>query len=86
MNEGFFGGGDQSAAGAGGDAIFTLFHQDVGLFLLPTIVIVMLVVQLLVGEKLLVVRATIIGTLYHGVFARRRMPVSAAPALRHTVA
>jgi hypothetical protein len=51
MNEGFFGAGDPKAAGAAGDAIFTWFHQDVGLFLLPTIVLVMLVVQLLVGTR-----------------------------------
>lgn len=50
MNEGFFGAGDQAARGAAGDAIFTWFHQDVGLFLLPTIVVVMLVVQLLIAQ------------------------------------
>jgi hypothetical protein len=51
MNSGFFGAGDPAAAGAAHDAIFTWFHQDVGLFLLPTIVIVMLVVELLVGQR-----------------------------------
>jgi hypothetical protein len=50
MNEGFFGAGGK-AAGAANDAIFTWFHQDIGLFLLPTIVLVMLVVQLLIGQK-----------------------------------
>ena len=44
--------GDPKAAGAAGDAIFTWFHQDIGLFLLPTIVMVMLAVQLLIGQRL----------------------------------
>jgi hypothetical protein len=51
MNSGFFGAGDPQAAGAAHDAIFTWFHQDVGLFLLPTIVLVMLVVGLLVKQR-----------------------------------
>ncbi len=51
MNTGFFGAGDPAAAGAAHDAIFTWFHQDVGLFLMPTIVLLMLVVELLVGQK-----------------------------------
>ena len=51
MNEGFFGAGDAGAAGATNDAIFTWFHQDVGLFLLPTVVLVMLVVQVLIGTR-----------------------------------
>lgn len=51
LNEGFFGAGDQAASGAGGDAVFTWFHQDIGLFLLPAIVVVMLAVNLLIGEK-----------------------------------
>jgi hypothetical protein len=51
LNTTFFGAGDPQAAGAAHDAIFTWFHQDVGLFLLPTIVLVMLVVELLVGRK-----------------------------------
>ena len=51
LNEGFFGAGDRSAAGAANDAIFTWFHQDVGLFLLPSIVLVMLTVQLLIGQR-----------------------------------
>lgn len=51
LNTSHFGAGDPQAAGAAGDAIFTWFHQDVGLFLLPTIVLVMLVVQLLIGRR-----------------------------------
>ena len=45
MNEAYFGAGDAAAPGAAQDAVFTWFHQDVGLFLLPTIVVVMLVVE-----------------------------------------
>lgn len=51
LNTTSFGAGDPAAPRAAGDAIFTWFHQDVGLFLLPTIVLVMLVVQLLIGQK-----------------------------------
>jgi hypothetical protein len=51
LHESFFGAGDQSATGAANDAIFTWFHQDVGLFLLPSIVLIMLVVQLLIGQR-----------------------------------
>jgi hypothetical protein len=51
LNTTHFGAGDPAAVGASGDAIFTWFHQDIGLFLLPTIVLVMVVVQLLVGRK-----------------------------------
>ena len=54
----YFGGGDPKAAGAAGDAIFTWMHQDVGLFLLPTILAVMLVVELLVSSK---ARSKVIG-------------------------
>lgn len=50
LNTSYFGAGDPTATGAGGDAIFTWFHQDVGLFLLPTIVLVMLVVELLIRD------------------------------------
>ncbi|MCL4504518.1 MAG: hypothetical protein M1434_00300 [Chloroflexi bacterium] len=45
MNEAYFGAGDAKAAGAAQDAVFTWFHQDIGLFLLPTIIAVMLVVE-----------------------------------------
>lgn len=51
MNEGFFGAGDQSVAGAANDAIFTWLHQDIGLFLLPAIVLVMLAAELLVDHS-----------------------------------
>jgi hypothetical protein len=51
LNTTFFGAGDPQAAGAAHDAIFTWFHQDVGLFLLPTIVLVMLVIELLIGRN-----------------------------------
>jgi hypothetical protein len=45
MNEAYFGAGDPSAAGAAKDAVFTWFHQDIGLFLLPAIVLVMIAVE-----------------------------------------
>jgi hypothetical protein len=52
MNTGFFGAGDPSATGAANDAIFTWLHQDIGLFMLPAIVLVMLAAELLVvGSK-----------------------------------
>ncbi len=51
LNTTHFGAGDPNAAGASSDAIFTWFHQDVGLFLLPTIVLVMLVIQRLIGQR-----------------------------------
>ncbi len=51
MNEVFFGAGDPKAAGAANDAVFTWLHQDIGLFLLPAVVLVMLAVELLVNHK-----------------------------------
>jgi hypothetical protein len=48
MNTVFFGAGDPKAAGAANDAIFTWLHQDIGLFLLPAIVVVMLAVERLI--------------------------------------
>jgi hypothetical protein len=52
MHEGFFGQGDPSAAGAANDGIFTWMHQDLGFFLLPTLVLVMLVVQRYLAPRL----------------------------------
>ena len=54
----FFGAGDAKAKGAANDAIFTWMHQDIGLFLLPTVLAVMLAVELLVSSK---ARSKIIG-------------------------
>jgi len=51
MNEVYFGAGDPKAAGAANDAVFTWLHQDIGLFLLPTIVLVMLVVERLINTR-----------------------------------
>lgn len=51
MNEVYFGAGDPKAAGAANDAIFTWLHQDIGLFLLPTMVLVMLAVERLVAGR-----------------------------------
>ena len=42
MHETFFGAGSASAKGAANDAVFTWLHQDVGLFLLPGLVAVLL--------------------------------------------
>jgi len=50
MNEVYFGAGDQGAPGAAKDAVFTWLHQDIGLFLFPFIVLVMLVVERLVAR------------------------------------
>lgn len=51
MNEVYFGAGDPKAAGAVNDAIFTWLHQDIGLFLLPAIVLVMLAVERLINTR-----------------------------------
>ena len=51
MNEAYFGAGDPGAAGAANDAVFTWLHQDIGLFLLPALVLVMLAVELLVDRE-----------------------------------
>ena len=51
MNEAYFGAGDPKAGGAANDAIFTWLHQDIGLFLLPAIVLVMLVVERLISGR-----------------------------------
>lgn len=45
MNEAYFGAGDPSAAGATKDAVFTWLHQDLGLFLMPALVLVLLAVD-----------------------------------------
>ena len=44
LNEVHFGAGDASAAGAANDAVYTWLHQDLGLFLMPAMVLVMLAV------------------------------------------
>ncbi len=43
LNETYFGAGDK-APGAANDAVFTWLHQDLGLFLMPALVLVMLAV------------------------------------------
>jgi hypothetical protein len=50
MNEAYFGQGDPKAAGAAKDAVFTWLHQDIGLFLLPAIALVMLAAERLVDH------------------------------------
>jgi hypothetical protein len=51
MNTAYFGAGDPKAPGAASDAVFTWLHQDIGLFLLPALVLVMLVVERLVNTS-----------------------------------
>lgn len=48
LNETVFGAGDPKAVAAAADGIFTWLHQDVGLFLLPTLLIVMLAADALI--------------------------------------
>lgn len=64
MNESYFGAGDPNAPGAANDAVYTWFHQDIGLFLLPAIVLVMLAVERLAerGHPAWVGHVTIVGT------------------------
>jgi hypothetical protein len=65
LHTNFFGAGDQTAAGADNDAIFTWLHQDIGLFLLPALVLVMLAVDRLVsagGRRTAIGWAVILGT------------------------
>ncbi len=50
LHETYFGAGDPKA-GAAKDAVFTWLHQDIGLFLLPAIVVVMLAVERLVAKR-----------------------------------
>jgi hypothetical protein len=50
MNEAYFGAGDPTARGAANDAVFTWLHQDIGLFLLPAIVLVMLADERLIDH------------------------------------
>jgi hypothetical protein len=46
-----FGAGDRDAPGAAGDAIYTWLHQDIGLFLFPALVLVMLAVERLINRE-----------------------------------
>ena len=64
LNEVYFGAGDASAKGAANDAVFTWLHQDIGLFLLPATVIVMLVAERLSSNGRLrwIGMGTLIGT------------------------
>ncbi len=64
LNETHFGAGDPHAKGAANDAVFTWLHQDLGLFLLPTLALVMVIVERLVASRHhgLIGRAIITGT------------------------
>ena len=63
LHETFYGAGSAKAAGAANDAVFTWLHQDVGLFLLPTLVAIMLLADGLVanGYRGLVGWSTLLG-------------------------
>jgi hypothetical protein len=50
LNTLYFGAGDPTAAGAASDAVFTWLHQDIGLFLLPALVLVMLAAEWLIDR------------------------------------
>jgi hypothetical protein len=64
LNRAHFGAGDPTAAGAANDAVFTWLHQDIGLFLLPALVLVMLAAERLVDHDHpgLIGWTTIVGT------------------------
>ena len=64
LNTSYFGAGDPAAPGAANDAVYTWLHQDIGLFLLPALVLVMLAVERLVAPRLrdAIGWATIVGT------------------------
>ena len=51
LHETFFGAGSTSAKGAANDAVFTWLHQDVGLFLLPALVAVLLAADRLAAHR-----------------------------------
>jgi hypothetical protein len=51
LHSSYFGAGDPKAAGAAADGIFTWLHQDLGLFLLPTLLVVMLAAERLVASR-----------------------------------
>jgi uncharacterized membrane protein required for colicin V production len=51
LDETFFGAGDPKAAGAAKDAVFTWIHQDIGLFLLPALTLLMLIVERLLARR-----------------------------------
>jgi len=63
LNETYFGAGEPHAKGAAKDAVFTWLHQDLGLFLLPTLTLVMVVVERLIASRhhTLIGRALITG-------------------------
>lgn len=64
LHETHFGAGDPRAAGASADAVFTWFHQDMGLFLLPLVTAVMLATAYLVspGRQAVVAFGAIVGS------------------------
>ncbi len=51
LHETFFGAGSASAKGAANDAVFTWLHQDVGLFLLPALIAVLVAADQLAAHR-----------------------------------
>jgi len=51
LNTIYYGDGDPKARGAAADAVYTWLHQDLGLFLFPAVVLVMLAVERLVNRE-----------------------------------
>jgi hypothetical protein len=51
LDETYFGAGNPKAAGAAKDAVFTWIHQDIGLFLLPALTLLMLIVERLIARR-----------------------------------
>ena len=51
INAAYYGAGVATAPGANADAIFTWFHQNIGLFLFPALVLVLLAVKIFVDRR-----------------------------------
>jgi hypothetical protein len=51
LDETYFGAGDPHTKGAAKDAVFTWLHQDLGLFLLPTLALVTVLVERLIAPR-----------------------------------
>jgi hypothetical protein len=64
MHETFFGAGAPTVTGAANDAVYTWFHQDIGLFLIPALVLILLAAERLVhhGHPGWIGWATLVGT------------------------
>jgi hypothetical protein len=66
LDETYFGKGDAKAAGAAKDAVYTWIHQDIGLFLLPMLTLVMLAVERLIARRRQgVIGAALLATIWY---------------------